>query len=228
MLHQLVLLCYRFKTCLRVIEPLVTLDAIKSGLSWVVVLQNDLRVFLSLDIDDPKLISRITDIQSKLNQSAAKMKIVEQENIHFTWRFFGDTHPKIIDQIHSELSKLEYDAFPIQIKGVGTFPNIRQPRIIWVGVSANADKLQVLKSETDQLLSNVGYAIERRKFTPHATIARVRHVINRDALTQNLRLLEDESIGLMEVTGLRMTKSTLTSSGSIYETLWEIPFKMRK
>jgi 2'-5' RNA ligase len=189
------------------------------------MVSENLRVFLSIDIDDSDLISRIKEVQSRLDTTAAKMKLVEEDNIHFTWRFFGDTPIKKIDRIHSELSKLEWKTFQIQIEGLGTFPNIRRPRIIWVGVSTNVEELQNLKTETDRLLSNIGYTKEMRRFTPHATIARVRHVKDRGALKLNLEALANERIGPMQVTGLRMTKSTLTPSGAIYESLWEIPFE---
>jgi 2'-5' RNA ligase len=75
------------------------------------------------------------------------------------------------------------------------------------------------------LLSNIGYAKEKRRFTPHATIARVRHVKDQEVLTRNLEDIAKESVGMMQVSGLRMTKSTLTPSGAIYDTLWEIPFE---
>ncbi|MFW9931165.1 MAG: RNA 2',3'-cyclic phosphodiesterase [Candidatus Thorarchaeota archaeon] len=184
-----------------------------------------LRVFLSIDIDDKTLLSKVKEIQSKLDRDSAKMKLVEEENIHFTWRFFGDTPSRKIDSIYSEMSKLEHSSFDIQIQGVGAFPNIRHPRVIWIGVTDNEQQMQQLKSETDLLLSNVGYNIEKQKFTPHATIARVRFVKDKDRLFRCLEALEPERIGSMKVDTIRLTKSTLTSSGPIYETLWEIPLE---
>ena len=181
-----------------------------------------IRVFLSIDIDDGLLLSRVKSIQSKLDNDAAKMKLVEEDNIHFTWRFFGDTPTNKVELIHDELSKLEYGPFDIQIQGVGAFPHVRRPRVIWLGVTHNAHHMQHLKSETDTLLSNAGYRIEKQKFTPHATIARVRFVKDRDRIVRNLEMLESEEVGTMTVNNIRMTKSTLTPSGPIYETLWEI------
>ncbi len=188
-------------------------------------MRDTFRVFLSIDIDDKSLLSKVKSIQSKLDLDSAKMKLVEEQNIHFTWRFFGDTSIEKIDLIHAEMSKIEYPSFEIQIQGVGAFPNRRRPRIIWVGISNGADHMQLLKAETDSLLANVGYKVESQKFTPHATIARVRFVKNKEKLLENLESLELESVGSMKVDAIRLTKSTLTSSGPIYETLWDIPLK---
>ncbi len=105
---------------------------------------------------------------------------------------------------------------------MGAFPSIRRPRVIWIGVTHNADAMRELKIMTEDKLGNLGYPLERREFTPHATIARVRTVKNRDAILRNLEAVSHESVGTMLVDAIRMTKSTLTPSGPIYETLWEI------
>jgi 2'-5' RNA ligase len=183
-----------------------------------------IRAFLSIDIEDPHLLSRIAHIQGKIDQDAAKMKLVEQENIHFTWRFFGDTPPEKINQIRNELEGLEFSPFSIEIRGVSAFPDIRRPRVIWIGVTHNASIMVDLKRRTDDLLGNLGYPIEK-KFTPHATIARVREVRDRNSMMRNLESLAEETVGTMSVDAIRMTKSTLTSSGPIYETMWEIQGK---
>lgn len=183
---------------------------------------DSIRVFLSVDIDGKDILSKIYSLQSQLDCQAAKMKLVEQENIHFTWRFFGDTPKKDVDVIYAELSNLEMTPFDIIIGGIGAFPSIRRPRVIWVGVTHNIEKMRDLKNRTDSLLANIGYKIEK-KFIPHATIARVRAVHNRDAIVENLQNLSDVTIGKMTVASVRMIKSTLTSSGPIYETLWEVP-----
>ncbi|MHA1637951.1 MAG: RNA 2',3'-cyclic phosphodiesterase [Candidatus Thorarchaeota archaeon] len=185
----------------------------------------NIRAFLSVDIVDDKLLSRITQIQGKLDRESAKMKLVERDNIHFTWHFFGDTHPSKIDTIHKELSQLEFAPIPIEVSGVGAFPNLRRPRIIWIGVTRNIEKLRELKTETNIILKKLGYKIESKRFIPHATIARVRSIRNREQLAENLESLFEVQVGNMTVTNIRMTRSTLTPSGAIYDTIWEIPAK---
>ncbi|MFW9845105.1 MAG: RNA 2',3'-cyclic phosphodiesterase [Candidatus Thorarchaeota archaeon] len=184
-------------------------------------MSSNIRAFLSIDIDDETLLSRISHIQSGLDREAAKIKLVEHDNIHFTLRFLGDTPSTKIEKIREEFANAEFDAFTIRIKGVGAFPNIRRPRVIWVGVAENADKVTHLKLLADDLLGNLGYPRDK-KFHAHATIARVRAVRNRDRIINNLESLANEAIGTMTVDCFRMTKSILTSSGPIYETLWEV------
>jgi 2'-5' RNA ligase len=178
-------------------------------------------VFLSVDIDDATLLSRIAHIQSNLDRQSAKMKLIERENIHFTLRFLGDTPDDKLEKIRASLSGIQFNAFTIRISGVGAFPSMNRPRIVWVGVNENADKLTSLKLEIDDLLGNLGYSRDR-KFHAHATIARVRSVYDRSLMAKNIESLVTEAVGTMPVECFRMTKSTLTSSGPIYETLWEV------
>ena len=181
------------------------------------------RAFLSIDIENQALFPHISETQSKLDTNLAKMKIVEIENIHFTLRFFGDTSLTKIDEIKSCLTQIEIEPFEIKIHGVGAFPNNRRPRVIWIGVTQNADRICNLKSEIDSHLEELGYQSERKKFTPHATIARVRSINDAEKLTTNLDGLVNESIGMMIISKFNLKKSTLTPSGPIYETLWNIP-----
>ncbi len=180
------------------------------------------RAFLSIAIEDQALISRISQIQHQLNPEGAKMKIVETNNIHFTIRFFGDTPTGKIEEMRDCLGRIKIAPFEIKIQGVGAFPNRRRPRVIWIGVTENSQKIVDLKLKADELLTEIGYKMEREKFTPHATIARVRNVKDPNILVRNLEELADKPIGNMTVKSLSMKKSTLTSSGPIYETLWMV------
>jgi 2'-5' RNA ligase len=181
-----------------------------------------MRVFLSIDIEDESLLSRVSRIQSRLDQEAAKLKLVEKDSIHFTLRFFGDTSLSRTEEMRNLLGTLEIIPFTILIEGVGAFPSARRPNVIWIGVSQNAQQIAELKAGIDALLVSLGYPPEKG-FKAHATIARVRAVKDRERTLRNLESLARESVGTMTVSSFRMTKSTLKPSGPVYETLWEIP-----
>jgi 2'-5' RNA ligase len=180
------------------------------------------RAFLSIDIEDHALLSRISQIQQKLNKQCAKMKIVEPENIHFTIRFFGDTTIARLDQMRDCLKQIKLTPFEIRIEGVGAFPNKRKPRVIWIGVADNSQMVIDIKSRIDEILTEIGYKAEKERFTPHATIARIRSIKDPSQMFSNLEELAIEPVGNMIVKSVSMKKSILTPSGPIYETLWMI------
>lgn len=185
-------------------------------------LSNTIRAFLSLDVEDTVLLSEIARIQEKLDRNAMKVKIVERGNIHFTLRFFGDTQTERITQIYDALSGIRLDKFSISIEGVGAFPTTRNPRVIWIGVTQGEREINQLKSAIEVKLEEIGYGRDR-KYHAHATIARVRSIKNHDLVLSNLESLANKKMGNMLISSFRMTKSTLTPSGPIYETVWEIP-----
>ena len=187
----------------------------------VIYVSEPVRAFLSIDIENQDLLLQISETQRKLDTSPAKMKLVEIENIHFTLRFLGDTSLDRIDEIESCLSKIKIKPFEIMVYGVGAFPTKRRPRVIWIGATQNANRISNLKMEIDSHLEELGYRAEK-KFTPHATIARVRYIKDAEKLANNLDSLVNQPIGSMLVSKFNMKKSTLTPSGPIYETLWSI------
>ena len=179
------------------------------------------RAFLSIKITDSSILTGIRSLQGLLDRKAAKMKLVEEQNIHFTIRFFGDISQSEVESIESCLDSVVFEPFTIDVLGVGAFPSKRKPRVIWVGVGRNADSMVALKDEIDGQLETIGYKRERPPFTPHATIARVRQTLDRIGLESNLDSLPRTSLGVMPVDAFTLMKSTLTSSGPIYEVLWK-------
>jgi 2'-5' RNA ligase len=181
-----------------------------------------MRAFLSIDFEDEGLLARIKYIQSRLDQEAARLKMVETDSIHFTLRFFGDISTTTSEKLHDRLRGLEFAPFDITVSGVGAFPSNRRPNVIWVGVSRNHELVRDVKRRIDEALAVDGYNIES-KFVPHATIARVKGVKNRDRVVANLESVSKEEVGTMVVRSFRLTKSVLTPSRPIYSTVWEVP-----
>lgn len=182
----------------------------------------EVRAFLSVDIVDDLLLDRIAHVQSQLDVESARVKPVERENIHFTLRFLGDTSLRKIEKIRERLSTISLSPFEIEISGVGAFPRITRPSVVWVGVTKNGNMMADLKKEIDERLRELGYGHDR-KFKPHATIARIKSVQNRRPLIDAIERVAEQSIGTMTVDSYNMMKSTLTPRGPIYETMWTLP-----
>ncbi|MBD3405576.1 MAG: RNA 2',3'-cyclic phosphodiesterase [Candidatus Lokiarchaeota archaeon] len=185
------------------------------------LMDNKLRSFISVNISNETLLERIMDIQNALDYTAAKIKKIKPENIHFTLRFLGNTSESKLALIKKELEKASFNPFRIIIEGVGVFPKVNKPRIIWVGVTHNAPQFVELKEQIDNGLKNLGYDKDR-KFIPHATIARVRYIKKKELLKQNITHLSERMIGEMEIYQFSMMISTLTPDGPIYKKLWSI------
>lgn len=174
-----------------------------------------MRAFLAVDVAN-RLSYKIQKIQKELIKTDAPLKLVEPENLHFTFKFFGDITPsQTEDIINITLEKLEnHQAFPMNIKGIGVFPHPGYMRVIWLGIE-DSTKFSALQKDLDEEFVKMGFKKER-SYIPHLTIARVKGAQNKEFLSDKLKSLEDVEIGEMNVGKLVLKKSELTPVGPIY------------
>jgi len=184
--------------------------------------EDDLRTFIAIDIDEKEIVRKLIELERLIQNTGAQMKLVEPENLHITLKFLGEIDSKdlqIIKQV-VELHAKEFEPFEITIKGLGAFPSPGSPRVIWVGIDKNRDKVTDLASRISTDLERMGFRREERAFHPHITIARVKRY--NAALKRILRENSDIEIGDFYVSKIRVKKSTLTPQGPIYTTILEV------
>ncbi|MEM0340347.1 MAG: RNA 2',3'-cyclic phosphodiesterase [Acidilobaceae archaeon] len=181
-----------------------------------------LRVFVAIDIEDPLLVSRLERLKDSLLSTGVAMKPVEPYNYHITLRFIGEVPKRVVDEIARSLRTVIFKPFKAVLKGLGAFPSIANPRVIWVGVSEGEKELKELHDIVEQALRKANIPPEREEFVAHITLARVKGSKNIGGLIRLLTELSDYEVGLMEVNSIRLKKSVLTKKGPIYETLIEV------
>lgn len=180
-----------------------------------------MRCFLCIEIKKSEIIRKILQFQEVLKPIDARIKFVETENLHFTLKFLGNIDPSLIDEIFSVMKKVSFSAFPISLINVGSFPASR-PRVIWVGISEGRDELASITTFLNENLKDLGFKPEKRKFSPHLTIGRIKFVRDRKSLIQTLQKWHNHLFGEMNVNAFQLKKSDLTPSGPIYNTLKQI------
>ncbi|MFX0097619.1 MAG: RNA 2',3'-cyclic phosphodiesterase [Candidatus Hodarchaeota archaeon] len=179
-----------------------------------------IRAFVSIDIKDPQLLDRIASIQEEIRHSGADVKHVERQNIHFTLKFLGNVSPSVIDPIFEVMQRVSFRPFELEVNDVGCF-NPRRPRVIWLGAGEGAEEVVRIQTGLEKGLTELDFKPERRRYTPHATIGRVRSGRNREQLLKTLERLANAKVGVMKVDGICLKKSTLTPKGAIHEVLRE-------
>jgi RNA 2',3'-cyclic 3'-phosphodiesterase len=181
------------------------------------------RSFISIDLEDQQVLSRVMSIMSSLQGIGADLKPVERENIHLTLKFLGNVSAHRLNEVKSSLKRLAFPAFNAEVKGVGAFPNLKRMNVIWVGVNEGWSQVEQIYEQVEKLLSSLGFAKETRPFSPHITIARVRSGRKRDEVANFLQHLSEESFGTVRVDKVRLKQSILSGSGPKYSTLLEVP-----
>ncbi len=174
------------------------------------------RLFTAVKIKpDPGLKKVMEDFRNELRNE--KIKWVNPENIHITLKFFGETPEKKLPLIKSALKESSEDvfSFDIIIKSCGTFGSPRFPRVIWLGLEQN-EELKHLYNNINENLSKEGYTPEKRGFSPHLTIGRVKHIkdlYTLDALTSKYN---EEKFMTQKVNDFQLFESILKKEGPEY------------
>ena len=138
-------------------------------------------------------------------------------------KFLGDVPEKNIDKIGDAISGINCEPFTADVHGIGAFPKPSYARVIYISAHPE-ENFTLLYTEVESALAPLGFKREKRQFTPHATIARVKHITReaRTELADAIERLSDTEVGTMDVDTIKLKKSTLTPKGAIYETLKEV------
>lgn len=180
-----------------------------------------LRLFFAVPVAD-ELREPLTQIQQELKAAGAKVGWVKPENLHFTLKFLGDTPQEQVSKLTEVAGRVAetIPAHEIQIGGIGGFPNCQRPRIVWVGCTDGREQFAQLGQQLDEALVQAGLAEpEKRKFTPHLTVGRVRSRHRLEVLAAAMADLEQREVGRMQVDHFVLMRSQLHPGGVIYTPL---------
>lgn len=181
-----------------------------------------IRSFIAIELSEATQ-DALSKIQNDLRSPDVNVKWVKSKNIHLTLRFLGHVRPKIMKEIIKGFPDFfeGQSSFDAELTAVGAFPRVEWPRIIWVGIENNAQRIIDLVQQLENHLCKFGFKKERKVFVPHLTIGRVRSPKKITALSKALKNYSLSPI-LQKISKITLFKSTLTSQGPIYEELQTI------
>jgi 2'-5' RNA ligase len=189
---------------------------------------SSLRVFIAIELS-VHVCDAIQKQTARLRQILGNEVIrwVPAQNMHLTLKFIGETSTSHLDFLKQLIAREAnvHQQFNLQLGGLGSFPNLRKPHLLWIGVHAPAE-LASLQKSIEAGTTRLGYEQEERAFSPHLSIGRVRQNISQPEL-QKIRTTLDTiqlgNIGIARVDSVHLFKSDLQPSGSIYTKLFSAP-----
>ena len=188
-----------------------------------------LRAFIAVEIP-LEIRQAVCSATSNLQTGIGSLvRWIPVENMHLTLKFLGDISPSNVDMLSQLLgteAKL-YNCFELRISGLGSFPSLKRPRVLYVGIQAPA-ALETLHRGIESAASRLGYASEERRFSPHLTIGRVKQNVTATEQQMIRRALEEtkiDSLGTARVDSVHLYKSDLKPAGSVYTRLYSAPLK---
>jgi len=180
-----------------------------------------IRSFIAFDIEDETILRRIGNLHKLLLETDADLKIVEPKNIHITIRFLGNITSGMVEKIGEELKKVQFTPFDVKISGIGAFPNLHYPRVLWAGITEGVTQLKEIFNQIEPRLRSLGFAPDPKGFSPHLTIARVKSGKNKAELVNCINQNMNYEFGIVRAACLRLKRSDLTPKGPVYSTMKE-------
>jgi 2'-5' RNA ligase len=179
-----------------------------------------IRSFLAIELPS-QMHSEIGEIQGRLKASRAHVRWVKVEQIHLILKFLGNIEEEQVTAISSVMKEVTEarSAFRISVNGLGAFPSIRNPRVIWLGLHGWEANLSPLQAEIETNLETVGFLPEGRPFRPHLTIGRVKSLKGSEKLVDLMERDRDVDLGSFVVDRLVLFKSDLRPTGPLYTPL---------
>jgi 2'-5' RNA ligase len=186
-----------------------------------------IRVFLAVELSSD-VRKKLSELQQQLRKTLPPINWVRPESIHLTLKFLGFVDPSIISQLLSVLKPIgkKQHVFSIDVHGLGVFPQVKHPRIFWIGLTGNTQALQELVLEIEAALEPLGFPPEEKAYHPHLTLARIKreNATVGSALLENQVLEKDQHLGTLTIDRFTLIQSDLDSSGARYTSLWTVPF----
>ena len=187
-----------------------------------------MRTFIAIDLTDD-ILQKIVGITAYLKTQVPSnaIKWVVEGNLHLTLKFLGEISESKVEQIKMLSIKAvhEINSFNFSVEGLGMYPNHKNPRVIWLGI-INEKPLVKLATLIDQALFDAGVPREKRPFSPHLTIGRVRRSATQDEINNIGTVLSQfkvDCLGEMPVEKVQLYQSELKPRGPIYTPLFDIP-----
>jgi 2'-5' RNA ligase len=175
-----------------------------------------MRTFIAIEIPS-EIKSALAALQTELRRAGADVNWTKPENLHLTLNFLGEVDEKRIVEVEKAcvLSAAEFHPFTLSLNDTGVFPNERQPRVLWAGLSGDVGNVVEMHRRLDERLAMIGFKRDEKKVHPHLTIGRLKS----NKKTRELIALADAyqlpSLSFV-VTEIVLMKSELHPAGSKY------------
>jgi 2'-5' RNA ligase len=189
-----------------------------------------IRSFIAIEL--PEAVKKgLQQLQTELTLAQYSfVKCVAPEGIHLTLKFLGNIPAQKVTDITGVMEQASQgiSPFQLQLTEIGAFPNMRRPRVVWVGIKGEVDKLVSWQQRLDDGLGQLGFAKETRPFTPHLTLARLRDncspgdILHFGEMFAKAHVEVDYSF---TVSSLNLMRSQLFPTGAVYSRLAEVKLK---
>ena len=182
-----------------------------------------IRTFIGIELE-PEMRADISQEISYLHGHFPKVRWVRPENLHLTLKFVGTIKPNELSDVFTatEDALADCDPFSLQLSGLGAYPDAIYPRTIWAGCAMGRDRLQLLAKNIEDELATLGYPPERRPYSPHLTLGRVKQPSFARGIEEYIEDGKQMDFGACDISEVVVYMSELKKDGAIYSPMHHI------
>ena len=170
--------------------------------------------------------------QLRLRTPGVRVQWVRPDSIHLTLKFLGDIDEALVEAIRAALLPVVrmQPRFVVEVGGLGVFPDLRAPRVLWIGLFGQVEALMYLAAEVEAALTGVGFPPESRRLSPHLTLARIKERSREvgKGLADSGLMTQPFRIGSLAVDAVCLMKSDLKPSGAVYTRLAQVTLESKR
>jgi len=183
------------------------------------------RLFLSVSLPD-HVKRHLVQLQSDLKKEGIPASWTPETNMHLTVKFLGETRTEIRDQLPRRIDAAASSISPfcLYTGGLGVFPTIKKPRVLWSKVKGETQTLQNLFDLLEAELKAVGFDREKKPFHPHVTIGRVKGQAAPQTMFELIDRFKSCESEEFHVKGIHLFKSDLHKKGAVHTLLHTAEF----
>jgi RNA 2',3'-cyclic 3'-phosphodiesterase len=185
-----------------------------------------IRSFIAIELPEA-VVSLLARIQQDLKSLRLKAGWVRPQNIHLTLKFLGNIKADDIEKIGGAMKEAAQHCGPFTLTagGIGFFPGIKRPRVIWVGVGGQTGELFALQRDLEDRLAAVDFPKEKRSFRGHLTLGRFRDGPAPDVIRRVFEEYANFGKEEFKIHRIVLFKSDLKPSGAVYSQLLQAELK---
>lgn len=191
-----------------------------------------IRSFVAIDLPDPlrDALQEVTE-QLRRRMPDGSVRWSRVSGIHLTLKFLGDVSEADMPEVTQVLAGAgrRHAPFAFSVGGVGCFPAVARPRVVWVGVQEETGSLASLQRDVEKSLAPLGFQPEKRPFHPHLTLGRTRRNVrsaDQRRIGEIIVASDVGELGRINVASFRLVRSDLRPGGAVYTSLASFPLRL--
>ena len=185
-----------------------------------------MRLFIAIEIPG-EIKHKMADVQRRLKDTDVDAGWTRPEGIHLTLKFLGEIPESKVPDIMGALTRALGGTgwFRLEIERVGTFPNPKNARVVWVGVSGEVERLMKLQTVLEDAMAGIGMDRDDRPFTPHLTLGRIKYLRSKEKWLNILEEIKNIKLAGFDVKAVALMKSELKRTGAVYTEMGRVELK---